>query len=154
MIKHIWSILAQKSIIEAETNSISIIDAMEQLTVGAAQINTDKPATNTNISVPIAYEIISFLTKDNKDKEVNPMIMIQLINPKDKILKTFERQIKWEAGKDRMRARARIMGLPIDISGIYFFKVGIKEEGEKEYKTVANLPLDINIVGELPISKK
>lgn len=147
MIKHIWSVITQRAIIEGRTNSLSLIDIMEEVTVGIRRL---KP-TNEEISIiniPLTYEIVSYLiTNDEKNIE-NPLIKIDFINPKGNILKTFEHEIKWEQGKPRMRARITITGLSVNIPGTYIYKISLKEKSEKEFKPIAELPLDIKITEE------
>lgn len=149
MIRHVWSVLAQKAIIESQTNSLSLIDVMEELTVG---VNRKEPNSNKGLllNIPITYEVVSYLIKEVKDEDTNPMMRIQIINPEGKVLKTFENAIAWEKGKARMRARANIIGLAVDLPGTYMFVLGLKDGRDKDFKTVAELPLDIKIVDGPP----
>lgn len=146
MIKHIWSILVQKSIIESQTNSLSLIDVMEELTVGINKVKSSNEKDST-INVPINYEIVSYLSRDRED--IEPKIKIEIINPSNKILKVFEYPIAWEKGKQRMRVRMCINGLGVDEGGSYTFKVWLKEDKEN-YKIAAEIPLLVNIVNGPP----
>lgn len=144
MIKHIWSVLAQKSIIESESNSLSIIDVIEELTVG---LNKNAPAfpADASINIPLNYEIVSYFISDKKNPTPKATMLINLKDPKGNIIKTFEPQIVWEAGKDRLRVKIKIIGLTVKGPGLYTYEIRLKEEEQNEYKTISELPLVVKI---------
>ncbi|MCL5019819.1 MAG: hypothetical protein M1426_05070 [Patescibacteria group bacterium] len=147
MIKHIWSILAQKAIIEAQTNSLSLIGVLEELTVG---INKSPNNKSSIVNVPISYEVVSYLSRDNEG--ANPEMKIEIFNPEGKMIKSFEYTVNWEKGKSRMRAKVNINGFVVDGEGNYMFRIELKEKGE--YRTVAELPLLVKLTDELLPPKK
>ena len=141
MIKHIWSIIAQKAMIEAQTNSLSLIGVLEEITVG---INKNLNNENSTINVPINYDVVSYLSRDKEGP--NPEMKIEIVNPAGKIVKSFEYIVDWEKGKQRMRAKVNINGFVVDGEGNYTFKIGLKENGD--YKTLAELPLLVRLSNE------
>lgn len=153
MIKHIWTVLAQKAIIESQSNSLSLIDVMEELTVTISK-KAPKDLKIATINIPISYEVVSYLLKDSKNNEDNPLIRIQILNPKGKIMKSFEHLVAWEKGKERMRTRAHIMGLNVDLPGNYIFRIYLKEKIEDEYSQVAEIPLKVKIQELSPVAAK
>ena len=141
MTKHIWSVLCKKTIIDTDTNSISLIDVFEQL-----QTKVNLPQNkNIKLSIPLEYEVVNFWYKENTDKKEEVDVEITLIDPNNKSLKSFINTITIPDNKKRVRTRLKITGLPITISGIYRFIVKIKEKNTKNYKQVAELPIEIKI---------
>lgn len=143
MIKHIWSVLTQKTIIEQSTNSMSLIDVLEEINIGLANDMPEDKAPS-NINIPIAYEVVTYLRSDIIDPIPKASIRINLINPKGKILNKFEHELDWEKGKHRLRVKTRILGLSVDMAGEYIYEISLKEDSE-DYKVISELPLQINI---------
>ena len=141
MTKHIWSVLCKKTIIDTDTNNISLIDVFEQL---QAKVNLPQNK-NIKLSIPLEYEVVNFWYKENTDKKEEVDVEITLIDPNNKSLKSFINTITIPDNKKRVRTRLKITGLPITISGIYRFIVKIKEKNTKNYKQVAELPIEIKI---------
>jgi len=141
MTKHIWSVLCKKTIIDTDTNNISLIDVFEQL---QAKVNLPQNK-NIKLSIPLEYEVVNFWYKENSDKKEEVDVEITLIDPNNKSLKSFINTITIPDNKKRVRTRLKITGLPITISGIYRFIIKTKEKNTKNYKQVAELPIEIKI---------
>lgn len=151
MIKHIWSVLCQKTIIDSDTNNISLVDILEQLT---ANVNIKDPKNEPKeINVPINFEVVSFWLKDSAEKVVKADLEIEIIDPEGKVLKKFPQTLKFPPNIRRLRSRLRIIGLVLTVSGNYIFKVKIKDEKRKEYQDVAELPLEVNLKKEYTNTK-
>jgi hypothetical protein len=138
--KHIWSILCEKSSIDSDTNSISLYNSLESITV-------DVPNNVRGvINVPINYEIVSFWFSEEPMKKWQGEILIEMYDPSVKKLKEFRMELNNynKIGK-RMRARQKISGISLTTAGDYIFKVKYKENNNKQYETVAEIPLEVII---------
>lgn len=152
MIEHIWSILCQKSVIDNDTNNLSLIDTLEELTVGLKVQSGIAIAEEVN--VPIPYEVVSFWVRDDSSATINPLLRLELFNPSNKKTKTFEHKIEFPKGTKRLRSRLKIIGIGVTIPGTYKFVVSIKEEESKSFMKVAEIPLDVTIAKEDSSVKK
>ncbi len=152
MLKHIWSLLCAKSIIDSETNNLSVFDVFEQLSININVADQGSlPAGQINI--PVQYEVTSLWLREDKDEEFKGELQIEVINPDSKSGKTFEQPILLPAGTRRLRTRVKITGLVVSEAGDYLFKVKIKQPGEKEFIVVAEIPLEINLVKQVVASQ-
>ena len=143
--KHIWSILCLRSITDQGRNTISLIDSLEQLTVF---IDEDQRKDKKGIKMKIPFEIVSFITREESNKKEMVDLQIEVTGPGRKTKKdsrTFEFK-----GYKRMRVQTKFGGLELGSEGIYLFRVKLKDG--KQYKTVAELPLDV-VFKESNISK-
>lgn len=140
MIKHIWSVLCRSSVIDKETNNISLYHVLEQLGV---DIKINKTADYINI--PIEYEIVSLWLKTDHKKSLKADVKIEMVDPEKNINKTFNQIISMPSAMKRLRSRLKVSGLTLSIPGEYFFKIKIKEEGQDNYRAVAELPLEVNL---------
>lgn len=141
MIKHAWTVLCKKSLIDKDTNNLSINDILERLQVNLKQ---DVVGKKSIINIPIEYEVVSFLYRDAKGKEEDVYLRIDLRDPANVRLKKIDVSIRLKPEHLRMRTRSKIKGLALKDSGIYTFRVSIKQ-GNERYKEVARLPLEVLI---------
>lgn len=144
MIRHIWSVLCKESIIDEGSKNISLLNVLEQLQA------TLKPSPkiqgrSKKINVPINYEIVSLWTKPNTLKKEEASIEYRLLSPEGKIVNKNERKIAIPANLKRLRTRVKVKGLTILENGEYLFKIGLKEKGHKSFRTVARLPLQVEV---------
>lgn len=145
MIKHIWSILCKESIINQDDNNLSIVDVLEALQVSLKQTNPQNEDQKLEAIVPINYEMVTFYTRDNKEKEVKFDQELILINHRGEEINKDIKEIVIPAGTKRMRTRVKISGIKVQGSGDYTFQVNIKEEGQKLFKIVAEIPLEVTV---------
>lgn len=144
MIKHIWSVLCQKSIVDQQTNNVSLLDVFEALELEITPAQNTMTSSNPEFNVPVQYEIISLLSKEKADpKDTQYSIRITLINPGGEKKILVDRELPFLANKRRMRSINQIRGLPINKSGDYHFVVAIKQD--ERFQEVADLPLEVKL---------
>ncbi len=142
MIKHIWSVLCQKSSVDQQSNNVSLFDVFEALEAG---INSDaniKAPDNPEFNIPIQYQIVSLWTiTDAKKNEGEIRITLIYPNGKEKIL--VQNDLKFPPGKRRIRSINQIQGLPVNKNGDYHFIIELKQE--EKFQKVADLPLEVKL---------
>ncbi len=147
-IKHVWSLLCEKSIVNQDDNIISLISILEE-------VNTVITPTNPNasrpekINIPFNFEIVSYWTKDLSD-EVKMQVKTDVFDPNNKELSSIINESIFPKDQQKLRARLKVQGLPVTINGNYYIRISIKTETEKDYKLVAELPLSIKLQIEKP----
>jgi hypothetical protein len=153
--KHIWSVLCRKSIIDSETNNISLNDVFEQLS-----INIDASANKsikTKINIPVEFEVVSMWLNTTGQKIFKAEMEVNFVTPEGTIINSLKQNIEVSNMARRLRTRLKSLGLGVGDSGTYTFEVKIKEYGEDKFKTVAKIPLEV-IVNKKevtnPIDKK
>lgn len=143
MIKHIWSILCRTSVINDETNNITLQNVFEQLSVNIKPSGSKK--TPEKINIPIEYELVSLWLRFKEKGLLKANVVIDIIDPKGQKIKSFEQKLEFPTKYKRMRSRLKIKGLNLTTSGNYIYRVKIKEKGKDKYQLVADLPLEINL---------
>lgn len=139
--QHIWSVLCRSSQIDIDTNNVSISNVFEQLVVTLDQKDSEKIIRSVNI--PIDYEVVSLWVKERQEKKVKAEIMIDIVDPQGKILKSFPQTGEMPEAMNRLRTRFRIQGLVLTTSGVYKFIVKVKEAGKKDFRIVSEVPLEV-----------
>lgn len=143
-IKHIWSVLCKESVVNQDDNLISIHGALEELNAILTPVD-NKAKIPTKINIPINYEITSFWFKKDKNNLAKAEIEYSLISPDRERLLNVIQNIEIPINIKRFRSRMKIAGIPLTKEGDYSFQVKLKEEGEKIFRTVSEIPLEIKI---------
>lgn len=142
-IKHAWTVLCNRSVIDTDTNVISLFDVFEQVEVGVEIKNNN--IKKQTINVPLNYEVVSLWHTPDSQSNINFDFKIKLKDPENKLLNEFTKSVKLPKGKNRVRTRIKIQGLSITNSGLYQFEVFSKTDKNSSYKQVAAVPLQLTI---------
>ncbi|MBU0578764.1 hypothetical protein KKE34_05110 [Patescibacteria group bacterium] len=139
MINHIWTVLCRESVIDNQTNNVSLLNVLEQLEINiAAGVNFSK---DKDLVVPISFELVSLWSRDDTKKKAIDEINISIIGHDGQKIKTLSKKIEIPKGKKRLRSRFRISGFPVKKSGIYYFVLKINNFK----KEIAKIPLEVKI---------
>jgi len=130
---------------------ISLFDCLEQIKF---IVDKTKMENTNNIVFPISFQIASFWTDDNNTKDRRLDIKVELYDPENEMIKDFIGKFIVKKGIVRFRSRININGLFTTKSGRYYFVIKYKNGSNKQYKKVAELPLDIDIKYKLSDYKK
>ncbi len=145
MIRHIWSVLCRRAIVDSGTNNLTISDVLEELSV---DIKVEKKNIESLklINLPLEFEIVSFWKKEgDPTSDIKAESEIEVINPEGKSLQIFKQQVNLPPKMRRLRTILRVMGLTLDNSGNYTLKVTIKEEHDKAFQVVSEIPLQVQL---------
>jgi len=152
-IKHIWSILCKESLINQDDNLISLNGALEELTI---TLSPGKKMTTLpdKVGIPINYEIVSSWFKNTRDELAKAEIEYTLTSPEGNELFKKVQNMEMPSHIRRFRSRMKVTGMPIIKAGDYIFKISVKETGEKIFKIVSEIPLEVKIKIENPSAQK
>jgi hypothetical protein len=138
--KHIWSVLCQKSSINVNTNLLSLFSCVEELSLTLE--NTE--ALKNNLVIQTEFQLVSFWAREQAEIEESLEIEGELVDAQGKILNKFDNNFPVKKGVLRFRNRTNIQGLPITGPGRYHLRLKQKDE-QGEWSVVTELPLDIKI---------
>ncbi|HAT68128.1 MAG: hypothetical protein A2481_00560 [Candidatus Yonathbacteria bacterium RIFOXYC2_FULL_47_9] len=149
-IEHLWSVLCETALIDNETNNISLLNIVEQLSISSVpQVAPVSKEGTTEIStIPIKFEIVSFFQRrgvNTSNLEVDATLTF--LDPKNKIIKDGQFKILFPKGMKRLRFRTKMNGLPVTTPGEYRFLLKIKEG--KDFHEISSLPVDIKIEAKI-----
>jgi hypothetical protein len=143
MINHVWSALCSKSVIDVDTNTISMFDMIEALTVGIAD-NAPARKDGEQITIPINYEAVSYWIRQSDKETEYATLELEILDPKGKVLHKMQNKMEFKQGLKRLRSRVKMFGLNVTHEGIYKFIIKITQEDKTDI--VAELPVDVNFV--------
>ena len=134
MIRHVWTVLCSRAVIDIESHNVSIQNVLEQLTVNGA------PKPDGKIAIPM--ELISSWTREEPGVPAAGEGRLSLYLPagEKKELLTFPIDL---AENNRARIRINISELPVPEGGRYLFCTEYRNDEKDSWRLVSQVPLDI-----------
>jgi len=136
MIDNVWAVLCSKTIIEQETNNISLITVIEHITVPKAQ---------EGVSIAVPLELATLWERRDPDLPASGHARISLELPGGKAPVVAQGEFPVDLSSyRRLRGLFLIHDLPVPAAGTYYFRVELREENEDNWRQVARVPLEIS----------
>lgn len=135
MIEHAWSVVCDKTIVDSDSNNISL-DAVEQLSVGGLEVPAEKEA----VMLPYRLTVASLWYRTDPDVEATGKARILFLAPNSEELGRFEVDLDL-AGHERSRTRCVMQAIPIAGPGRYLFVVELKLDSD--WMPVARIPYQV-----------
>ena len=139
--KNIWSILCTRALIDQRTNGLSLIDAIDEITV---TFNTAEEMSAPTKNIPVAFEFVSLWHDEAKETERKLPYTIIIKDPKGVVIGEFKNEARFEAGKTRLRTLTSINGLNLAVEGKYLFQVSRQDEDKAEL--ISEIPIDVRFL--------
>ena len=137
--KNIWSVICERSVIDKDTNSISLFNSLEELSIN---YSGEEKLEKTKIkNVPIPFEIVSLWFDENIEKDRKFEIILEILDPNNKLVNKSVQECIMEKGRKRLRTIAKLNGLSVTTSGLY--NIIIKYKSGKTIKIASENPIDI-----------
>lgn len=138
--KHIWSVLCLNSIVDVDTNLLTLQNCVDTLNVSKNLISGDgkKRLIRTN------FELVHLLFDENINKDRRVDIKIELYDSNNEKIGEFSKEFIFPKQKKMFRIRTKMNDIPITIEGDYIFKIKMKEK--ETYTTVAELPFNVKLI--------
>ncbi|MDB5178966.1 MAG: hypothetical protein JWN01_909 [Patescibacteria group bacterium] len=150
MIRHIWTVITQKSSIDQETNNLTLGEVLEELQVGFT--GEVKDLTEA-VVIPMNFEVVSMFTQTASKKAQGGTVQINILDPHKKELGNTEQRIEIPANSRRLRSRIRATGFPFTKVGDYTFEIRFKADVDEDFQLVANIPVGVTLKKIAPPAK-
>jgi len=139
MINHIWSVICTKSVIDSETNNISLIDTIERLTIN---LPTGQSTRTESINLAVNFEIVSLWERHPYNEPTSKMARIRIMfpdgNPSSNPI-TYEVNLNHH---HRMRSKIKLTSMEIRTEGRYLFLIGLQDDNGG-WSTEKEVPLEV-----------
>lgn len=140
-IKHIWTVLSQGSSADSETKLLSIFNCLEALTVEA---DKSKILPGSKLAIPILFQVISYWSLEDQNKENHLEVLIEFVGPEGKILHKFEKGYDIKKGSRRFRNTVNFRIFPVSGSGRHIVRIK-KKISNNNFEVVAEVPVDLDV---------
>lgn len=137
--KHVWTVLCQGSVIDQQSNNLSINNCIETLKVSLEK----KMEQEVVVTLPLEYQMVSYWKREQgEDGDVRCDLRLEIRDPRNISLATLDSSFTAKKEVKRVRNRWTIQGLQVSISGDYVLAV-LKKTSSGEYGLIAELPLAV-----------
>lgn len=114
MAEHRWSILCSHAVVDRFTNNVSLLDLVEQITVGSSETPSGP--------IPIALDLMTMWERTVSDAPEASRSRVVIVSPDGTEDELAQSTIDL-TGHQRLRIRLRVMGIPFHGFGRYRFRV-------------------------------
>lgn len=132
--KHIWTVACSHAVVDRDSNNVSLLNIIEQLTI--------HEAPRPDAILPIQLDVMTLWAREDAEIPTTDNSRLRLISPDGKALGAFESAVDLSS-HERSRAKITFQGLPLASSGTYKFIVEQKSEEATRWKRVAEIPLSV-----------
>lgn len=142
---HAWSIICSSSVIDQETNNISLTNLIERISfpVSIETLENAKKEGKDGLMFVFPFEIVSRFFRKDANNATAFDVRLRLLNPLSKPVITSERRVAVEKGIKNMRVRTRLENLPVNMPGDCEMHIDMREVDETEFRNVAIIPLEL-----------
>lgn len=143
-----WAVLCSQSLVDNQTNNISLVNLIEQIKF-EGEIKDKSKTFNSEEGemIQVSMELVSRFRKLVSPEEIiNFECEVDFFDPNGKKLATFNNEILLDIGIQNLRMRFGIAGLKVTKSGLYNFVIMLREKGVKSYAEFGKVPLDVILV--------
>jgi hypothetical protein len=134
MIDHVWTVACLNSVVDVETNAVSLFVVLEQLKI------TGVPAPDAALG--IQFDVVSLWERSDPERPVRGDCQIAIVSPGGVQLHAFQIGIDLET-HGRARTRLHVGGFPAVEAGRYLIVAGLREGGATEFREVAHVPVHL-----------
>ena len=138
MIDHVWTVVCSRSVIDRDSNNVSLQNVIEQLSLRVEPVPEGV--------CPIPLHVVTLWARTDLDVPARGYVRLTFLSPSsDALIGPLEAEIDLVDYR-RHRTRAGFAVLPLRESGRYVFLVELRIEDEDEWQQVAAIPLEVNFV--------
>lgn len=147
MANHVWTVLCRRALIDQSSNSISLMDVVEGITITQTTGLIPKPSTGIDLS---GMDLVTLWIRSEIDKPEAAKVRVILQLPDGRKHIQPEQTIDLKKSP-RNRHIVRTAGLPFTDEGRYYWTVQqkhITKSRQGKWKTVAKIPYDLVVIRE------
>ena len=140
MIDHYWTIFCSNSVVDKDTNTISLFNVLEQITV-----YSDPPTGSEPQGIPSEQSIVTFWGRKDADKPTKgtARYLIEYLNSgNDRKTESYEVAVDLSE-YTRSRTRVLMNVLPLLGAGKHWVRVFLKQENQDDWDLVASVPYHV-----------
>lgn len=139
--KHIWTVLCQNSVIDQQTNNLSIHNCIEALSLSL----DERYQKEAMVTIPVEFQMVSYWKREQDEVgDLQGDLRMDVLDPRKIVLSSYATAFIMKSEFNKTRNRWTIQGLQISATGDYTLLV-YKKTPSGEYGLIAELPLEVNI---------
>jgi len=139
--RHIWSLLCSRCVTDKVSNNVSLFEVLEEIHLppGVAE----KKGGGIEVIAPMPADWVTLWARSKKEEPETVLVKDTILSPSGKILGEKEYSINLQENS-RSRAIRRVPLPPSDKSGVYRFRTQVKDEEQKSWRRVSEIPVEVS----------
>jgi hypothetical protein len=142
MAQHIWTVPCRFSTIDRQSNNVSLIEVLEEITVPT--VLPQQPDVGI---VPAIFDVTTLWSRENDEQPESGFGRMSFLSPAGQTVFTNEYEIDLRENR-RFRSIGRVLGFPAQVSGRCHFRVDRRRSANDDWEQVAMVPVWVNILRE------
>ena len=143
----IWAVLCRQSLLDRDTNNVSLIDVIEEIQISAIPPQVEADDSGSALLAANVVELIVLFGRSEFNTSEKGRGRLRLLTPNGTSSSAHEFEVDL-TNNLKHRFRLKIPGIPIQGEGIYYFLVDCKTDADNWEEKFA-LPLEVNILPQL-----
>jgi hypothetical protein len=147
-VRHVWSILSASSILDSETQNLTINNVLDDISINIGKELVEKKSADktSGYAIPANMHIVTKLTKKVPNKDIGVEIKYEEIDPNGVVLtSSVPHKIDFKKQYKNLRWRTNFTPLLVNQSGQYHIRVSIRESDDSEFMEVDRIPLEVSL---------
>ena len=147
--KVIWAILCRNAITDQQSNNISLIEVIDEITIPAPP-PANVPETSEDSGIALDASLVMLFARSHQDSPEVAQSRLRIVAPNGTQIQSVEQEIDLTE-IPRARAIGRLIGLPTVLpqDGEYLLKIEAKAP-DSDWEEGFELPLWINLQEDTP----
>ena len=144
MIQHVWSVLCKSSVVDLDTNNLSLHEVVEELQVDVNPKPDEAQAQVMVIPTAGILTLVTLLRREPGDQPCVGAARIRVLAPQgEELFTALETKLDLTKYK-RVRLRANLQSVHVKGSGTHWLAIDLKD-ADSEFAQVAKVPVDIEL---------
>lgn len=140
MLRHVWSVICSKSVIDNDSNNISLFDVIEEVRIELRKEVT--PDITSHGAISFNFEWVTLWARAEFGKPTKGQVRDCVLDPSGKVI--GEREYEVDLSKhERFRIRRMLQNPLFQVSGQYQFCTQVKGEKQGIWNDVSSVPLTV-----------
>ena len=131
MIDHVWTVYCSNTVIDRETNNVSIFNIIEELAI------KDAPKPDGVIGLPT--ELVTLWVRSEPEEPAVGLSRMSFLSPSGESLISLEYEIDLKKS-ERLRYRIHLQQIPLRESGRHKFLIELKTNEDQDWQRVSSIP--------------
>ena len=142
-----WSIIAESSAIDSDTNNLSLFNIIEQVQIPEPPERPESSDSDALHAVPLRFVVVILFSRSEPDRGEKKEARLVVAMPNGSVAETSLRFDVDLESATRNRTRINIGTLPLAGQGEYCFRIeGLDEDGE--WQMMSEAPLLVEYLGD------
>jgi len=147
--RHIWSLLCSRCVTDKVSNNVSLFEVLEEIHLPLGVV--EEKGGSIEVIAPMPADWVTLWARSKKEKPETVLVKDTILSPSGRILGEREYSINLQEN-GRSRAIRKIPLPPSDKSGVYRFRTQVKDEEQKSWRRVSEIPLEV--IADKPSNKR